>query len=281
MKRKIVITGANSGIGYQIAKELLLQGDFVILFCRTDKKCKRTKEQLISDTGSDFIDTFYADFKSFASVIKAGKLFKEKYSSLDVLINNAGGTFSNFSLTEDKIEVSMQVNHLSPFLLTYFLLDALKKSKKARIINTASIAHFKGRFDKDIVNDKEKFHVLKNYNNSKLANILFTYKLAEKLKETNITVNCLDPGIVKTKIGNKSGNFFHKIVWQLYILFKGSSIEKGASTSLFLINNDRLDNISSKYYVNKKETQSSAVSYDINTQNKIWAWSEEKTAINY
>ena len=281
MKKIIAITGANSGIGYQIAKELLLKDHFVILFCRTKQKYLKTKKQLILDTKKEEIDFFSADFSSFKEVRQAGELFQKKYSTLDILINNAGGTFSEFKLTEDGNETTMQVNHLSPFLLTFYLLDALKNTENTRIINTSSIANFDGDILFDKINSKKHFHILKNYSDSKLANILFTYKLAEKLKKYQITVNCLHPGIVKTKIGDKSGNWFHKKAWQLFTLFKGISIEKGAETSIYLADSEEVTGLNSKYFVRKKETESAEKSYNKKLQEKLWHWSEEKTSIHF
>lgn len=273
-----IVTGANAGIGYATAKGLLEAGFKVSMFCRNEAKAKEAREQLTQETGNDSIDIFIVDFSSLKSIAKTTGQFKKKYDSLDVLVNNAGATFANYEKSEDGIEMTMAVNHFGYFATTYHLLPLLKSG--SRIVNVSSKAHYGGQIDLDTINEEKGYFVFKQYEISKLANVLFTKHLAKQLADKNITVNCLHPGVVKTKIGNKAGNKFFGFVWSLFSLF-GINADKGAETSIHVATSDSLDDITGMYFDKKVAYKGSDLSRDEDLQVKFWKWSEEMSGLVY
>ncbi|MGB1248459.1 MAG: SDR family oxidoreductase [Chitinophagales bacterium] len=281
MKDKlVVISGANAGIGFATAKSLLQQGAKIAMFCRNVEKAEQAKKELIELTNNDAIEIFQVDMTSFPSIENACNQFKEKYDKLDVLVNNAGGTFSNFELTEHNLEKTMAVNHFGYFLMTYHLLPLLKKRENARIVSVSSKAHYRGKIDFETINKEEGYFVFSQYEHSKFANVLFTKYLARQLKDSGITVNCLHPGVVKTKIGNKSGKTFHGIAWSIFSFF-GINADNGAKTSVYLASSTDVENVSGEYFDKCKQMKSSYSSYDTDLQEKLWKWSEELAGVKY
>lgn len=273
-----IITGANAGIGFATAKALLKKGFKISMFCRSKEKAEKAKKELIVLTKNNDVDIFLVDFSSLSSIEKACNGFKSKYKSLDVLVNNAGATFANFELSEDGIEKTMAVNHFGYFATTYHLLPLL--SEGSRIVNVSSKAHYGGKINLDTINEEKGYFVFKQYEISKLANVLFTKYLASKLADKGITVNCLHPGVVKTKIGNKAGSKFFGFVWSLFSSF-GLSTDKGAATSIYLASSDEVKDINGMYFDKKKAYKGSDLSRDENLQAKFWSWSEEKSGLNW
>jgi NAD(P)-dependent dehydrogenase (short-subunit alcohol dehydrogenase family) len=275
MKDKIVlISGANAGIGFASAKALLKKGAHVVMFCRNLQKAEDAKKELKSLTGNENIDVFQVDFESFESVERACNAFLAKYDKLDVLLNNAGATYSDFELTQEGLERTMAVNHFGYYLMAYYLLPALKNAENARIVNVASKAHYGVTIDFQTINTSEKYMVFKQYQYSKLANVLFTKHLAEIVKPLNITVNCLHPGVVKTQIGNKSANWFHSFAWSMFAFF-GLNPDKGAETSIYLASSEEVKNITGKYFDKCKPYEGSDVARDKNLQQVLWDWTEK------
>ena len=207
IKDKIVlITGSNAGIGLATAEALARQGAEIILVARSEEKLKYAVEQIKSRSGNGKLRYYTADFSSQKSVRAMAEKVKSDYQKIDVLINNAGGVSLDFKLTEDGLENTIATNHFAYFLLTNLLLNLVKKSDYARIINVASDSHYKGKIDFESFKKNKNYFVLKAYEQSKLANVLFTFYLAKHLKGTQVTVNCLHPGFVKTNIGHRGGN---------------------------------------------------------------------------
>jgi len=275
MKDKIVlISGANAGIGFASAKALLKKGAHVVMFCRNLQKAEDAKKELKSLTGNENIDVFQVDFESFESVERACNAFLAKYDKLDVLLNNAGATYSDFELTQEGLERTMAVNHFGYYLMAYYLLPALKNAENARIVNVASKAHYGVTINFQTINTSEKYMVFKQYQYSKLANVLFTKHLAEIVKPLNITVNCLHPGVVKTQIGNKSANWFHSFAWSMFAFF-GLNPDKGAETSIYLASSEEVKNITGKYFDKCKPYEGSDVARDKNLQQVLWDWTEK------
>ncbi|MEX2588574.1 MAG: SDR family oxidoreductase [Chitinophagales bacterium] len=270
MKGKVVaITGANAGIGFYTAKALLEKGAAIVMFCRNLEKAENAKQKLITDTGNDKVKTIQADMASFASIEKACKTFLSEYDKLDVLVNNAGVMRTQFALSEDGIEQTLAINHYAYFLMCYYLMPALKKAENARIVNVASRAHEGVEMDVDSLNEKSHFNFRKQYKLSKLANVLFTYKLAELLKDSSITVNCLDPGLVKTDLGKKAGSKLIAWAWSLFTL-TGISPEKGAKTSVYLASSEEVENTTGKYFEECQACESSELTYDKQLQDALW-----------
>ena len=273
-----IVTGANAGIGYATTKGLLQAGFKVSMFCRNGMKAEEALKELVKETGNDAIDIFIVDFSSLKSIEKTAAEFKEKYNTLDVLVNNAGATFASFEKSEDDLEMTMAVNHFGYFATTFHLLPLLQSG--SRIVNVSSKAHYGGQIDLNTINEEKGYFVFKQYEISKLANVLFTKYLARQLAEKNITVNCLHPGVVKTKIGNKAGNKLFGFVWSLFSAF-GINPDKGAETSIYLASSDKLADITGMYFDKKVAYKGSELSRDEELQEKFWKWSESMSGLVY
>jgi len=267
--RTCLITGSSSGIGKATAIELSRQGFNVILLCRNKNKGEEALNDVVQVNRLGHHELILADLSDMDDVRKCGIKIKSKYQQLDVLINNAGTFQSARKLNKDGIELQFAVNYLAPFLLTNLLLDILKTSTSARIINLASLSHYRGRMHFEDISFRSKYNGLKAYEQSKLALVLFTYELARRIRETTISVNCADPGRVNTHIGNKESSGIWKWLW---ILNKPllKSVEKGAKTSVYLATSDFVKEHSGQYFKNCKEVRSSEASYNNELASKLW-----------
>lgn len=274
----VAITGANDGIGFATAKELLRRDFSLVMFCRNIPKAEKARKDLVQETGNFRIEIIQVELSSFKSIDNACSSFLKKYDKLDVLINNAGIMQTSYKLSEDGIEMTMAVNHFATFLMTFFLMPALKKANEARVVNLASRAHFDVRIDLDKINKKDHFNFRKQYKCSKLANVLFTRKLAQLLEETSITCNCLDPGLVKTSIGEKAGSTLFSWVWRLFTL-RGVSPAKGAETVVYLASSKKVKNINGQYFEECSACGVSTAAKEDNQMNDLWAWTVDKTGL--
>lgn len=200
--KHVLITGATNGIGQATAFELARVGAEICIVARNEQRCKYTQKWIHDETGMD-IKYYVVDLSSQSQIRDFAKVFLAQNSRLDVLVNNAGAIFESREETTDGMEMTVALNHLSPFLLTNLLLELVRASAPARIINVSSAAYIFGKIDFDDLQGKRKWSSMKAYSQSKLANILFTNELAERLKGTGITVNALHPGIVNSGFGMK------------------------------------------------------------------------------
>jgi NAD(P)-dependent dehydrogenase (short-subunit alcohol dehydrogenase family) len=265
IKDKIcLITGATSGIGRYTALELCRRGARVVITFRDERKALETQKWIETETGKT-IHAYYCDLSSFKSIRNFAAEFKTKYQRLDVLINNAGIWETKRKLSKDGIELNFATNHLGPFLLTKLLLDTIKSSSPARIINVASGSHQNASINFDDIEMRKKFSGYKAYGQSKLANILFTKHLSEQLDGQQITVNCLHPGVVATKIFDNLGKIGTAMIKPFMI-----SPEKGAQTSVYLATSDQVSNITGEYFSRKKVVNSSSTSQDKEIARKLW-----------
>jgi NAD(P)-dependent dehydrogenase (short-subunit alcohol dehydrogenase family) len=211
-----------------------------------------------------------------AEVRRVAHEFLQHYSSLHVLINNAGGINAERKVTVDGLEYTFATNYVSTFLLTMLLLETLKASAPARIINVSSVAHTRGSIDFADLQGARRYAFPKAYGQSKLAQVLFTYALAQRLQGTSVTVNALHPGVVASNFNNGMRGLPRVIGAAIYAVI-GISAEQGAQTSLYLATSPEVSEISGKYFVNCKETRSSHRSYDMALQQRLWQVSEELT----
>src|SRR6266545_3993807 len=191
-----LITGGTNGIGKSTAQGLARMGATVVIVGRNAQKTSRVVEEIRAASGNKNVDSLLADLSSQQEVRRLAREFKSKYSRLHVLLNNAGGFFMRRQLSVDGIEMTFAFNHLAYFLLTNLLLDTVKASAPARIINVSSAAHKSGKIEFDNLQGERSYNGFAAYGNSKLANILFTIELARRLEGTSITVNALHPGMV-------------------------------------------------------------------------------------
>jgi retinol dehydrogenase 14 len=262
-----IVTGANSGIGEQISLGLARMGANVIMVCRDKSKGQVAKDEITKQSGNANVELFLADLASMASIRNLVESFRQRHNHLNILVNNAGLIMGKRVETVDNLETTFEVNYISHFLLTLLLLDTLKASAPARIINVSSSAHTGGKMDFDDLQETKGYSAMKSYSQSKLAQVLFTYELSKKLEGTGVTVNAVHPGVVRTRWGDEGGSLGIGIRLARPFMI---SPAKGAETALYLASSPEVDGITGKYWYKKKETQSSKESYDENQQRLLW-----------
>lgn len=270
-----LVTGSNSGIGKVTARELARMGATVVMVCRNRAKGEAARQEIQAATGSDKVDLLVADLSSMAEVRRVADDFKQKYTQLHILIHNAGGANNVRKTTTDGYEATFAANYLAPFLLTNLLLDVLKASAPARIVNVSSAAHVRGKIDFADLQGAQSYSVWKAYGQAKLALLLFTYELASQLQGSGVTVNALHPGVIASNFDQGLSSFL-RWGWKLITPLL-ASVEQGAQTTLFLATAPEVEGVSGKYFSNRKETKSSGRSYDESTRLRLWQISEELT----
>jgi len=262
MKNKsVLITGSTDGIGKQTALELAELGAGVILHGREEAKVKPVLKEIGRKTGNDKLDFFIADLSSLDQIRAMAAEIRRQHRRLDVLINNAGVALNSFEISADGYEMTFAVNHLAVFTLTLELLDLLTQSAPSRVINVASMVH-SSSLDDDHLAKPRNFDGWEAYCQSKLCNILFTYELAEELQDRNVTVNCLHPGVIDTKLlrANFSG---------------GSPVTAGSQKLVYLATAPELETVTGKYFMDNRQTRSAEITYDPETRKILWDLSEK------
>ena len=284
--KRVLITGATNGIGKQAALELATMGAEVVIVGRDEIKTRKVCLDLKTLSGNADIDLLIADLSSMEEVRRIAAEFRAKYGRLDVLLNNAGATFTEYQTSVDGYELTFALNHFSYYQLTNLLLDLLKMTAmehgEARIINVSSSAHRNGtsrtelRLDK--LRDRSGFSSFGSYGASKLANVLFTYELARRLEGTGITANVLHPGFVDTGFGHNTRPPMRMIIKVLQKLIARSP-RKGAETLVYLASSPDVAGITGKYWKDKTQQRSSDLSYDREQQRKLWEFSADATGV--
>ncbi len=262
--RTVLVTGATDGIGKQTAIELARQGYRVLIHGRDKARGSKALDEINRDNCNENLVLYLADFSSFSDVKRMADEIKREQSDLYVLINNAGTFSKEKLLSKDGFEMTFAVNHLAPFLLTLLLLDLLKASAPARIINVSSNAHRNfSEIDFGNLQAERTYDGFTAYGLSKLGNILFTNELAERLKGSDVTVNSLHPGVISTKMQRASYNL------------DGAGVEEGAQTPVYLATSPEVEGITGKYFSHMVEKPTSDLAQDKELQKKFWKISEE------
>jgi NAD(P)-dependent dehydrogenase (short-subunit alcohol dehydrogenase family) len=275
MQGKIcLITGGTNGIGKSTARELARMGATVVIVGRNAQKTSQVVEEIRLATGNPNVDSLLADLSSQQEVRRLASDFKRKYPQLHVLLNNAGGTFMTRQLSVDGIEMTFALNHFAYFLLTNLLLDTVRASAPARIINVSSDAHAGGKIDFENLQGERSYSSFGPYGNSKLANILFTIELARRLQGTGVTANALHPGLTRTGFGKNNPGFLMTIMGAVIPLVARSP-EKGAKTSIYLASSPEVQSITGKYFVDCKVTQPAPQATDRAVARRLWDVSAE------
>ncbi|MCK4847574.1 MAG: SDR family oxidoreductase [Candidatus Heimdallarchaeota archaeon] len=284
MKDRIcMITGANSGIGKITALELAKMDARIIMVCRNKNKGIQAQREILEKTGNPDIDLMVADLSSQASIRNFADKFEEKYDALHILIQNAGTMMKKRIVTADGLETTFATNHLGPFLLTNLLLDILTTSAPSRIISISSGMHHRASIDLDDLQSTKTYRNINVYSMSKLANILFIYELHHRLQNsgvTNVTANVVHPGFVRTNFGMNGLNWFYKLGMKIIHPFLAISPQEGAETSIYVASSPEVENISGKYFAQKKVSESSSLTHDRNLQKNLWKISEELTGLS-
>ena len=276
--KNILITGATSGIGRSTVLALSSMGASVTFIARNKDKAEILLKELNAKSQNKAA-YILADLSSQKEVKSAAKEYLKMNRPLDILINNAGLINLKRRETIDGFEETFAVNHLAYFSLTNLLIDKLKESESARIINISSGAHqFVKRMNFDDIQSEKNYKPFKVYSYSKLANILFTRKLSEILKDDNITVNCLHPGVVATGFASQNDSKFQKFLFKLSKPFMRSS-NKGAETSIYLSSSDDVSDVSGKYFYNSKVSKISSGASNEEDTERLWRISMELTEL--
>ncbi|KAK5647718.1 hypothetical protein RI129_002610 [Pyrocoelia pectoralis] len=279
----VIITGANTGIGKETALELAKREAKVYLACRDMKRCEAAREKIVLESKNKYVYCRKCDLASLSSIREFVNRFNKEEKQLDILINNAGVMSTpKDSKTKDGFEMQLGVNHLGHFLLTNLLLDKLKVPACSRIVNLSSVAHERGVINKSDLNSDKEYDAKAAYAQSKLANILFTKELSNRLKDTNIVVNAVHPGLVDTELFRNMS--FYKS-WLATILIKPflwpfiKSSSQGAQTVIYTAIDPSLSNTSGKYYKDYQETKVSDAANDDKTAKWLWTVSEKWTRL--
>jgi NAD(P)-dependent dehydrogenase (short-subunit alcohol dehydrogenase family) len=278
--KHVAITGPTAGIGRATSLELARRGARLTLFCRNRQKAEALCRDIAAIGGAapSVIDMDMADL---GSVRRAGEAFSATNASLDVLLNNAGVINTSRRETVDGYEETLAVNHFAPFLLTGLLLPALMRTDGARIVNVSSGAH---AFARDMgygdMQAERKYTTFHEYGRSKLANILFTRKLARDLEGRGVTVNCLHPGAVATSLGTQNSGLVSRIVPMLLKPFFLTP-EQGARTSIHLCSSEEVAGVTGEYFYKCRPRQPKPWALDEEAAEKLWAYTEQFLDFRY
>ncbi len=264
-----VVTGSNSGIGKETALALLGMGATVVMVVRSQEKGQKALDEIVSKTGNHSVSLMICDMSSMASIRRFAADLKNRFSNLDVLINNAGAEFVKRQVTAEGFEQTFAVDYLAPFLLTCELLDLFKASAPSRIINVSSGLAKNGKIDFDDLQNEKNYKGMQAYSNAKLMLMMFSYELSRRLQGTGVTVNVLMPGFVATNLGKNSGSLSSAIMFTMVRPMQISA-KKGAETSVYLASADEVKDVSGKCFAKKKEVETCPVSYDQEAQKRLW-----------
>lgn len=284
--KTVLITGGNTGIGKETAKDLAKRGARVLIACRSKERADSAADEIRQYSGSDNVAVYVLDLASLTSVRECAAKVMSKETRLDVLINNAGVMYLPNWKTKDGFEIQFGTNHLGHFLLTNLLLDLIKKSAPSRIINVSSMGHnFAGEFNFDNINSEQSFSPYDAYHRSKLANVLFTRELSKRMKGTGVTANSLHPGVVATELFRFKDDkilpirLFLTVVINLFFKPFIKTARQGAQTSIFLAVDPELENVTGKYFSDCAIANESKAGKDDEAAARLWKISEEMVGL--
>jgi NAD(P)-dependent dehydrogenase (short-subunit alcohol dehydrogenase family) len=277
-KKTVLITGATSGLGRATAHGMARLGYRVIVGGRSERRCEKVVEEIRAASGNDDIDAVTCPLSSLHYVNRAADIVLEKCDRLDVLINNAATLLQSRRTTHDGLEATFMVNYLAPFMLTLRLLDRLKASAPARILNISSRTHQRAdglNFDDlQSQNSYEPFDGV--FVRSKLALTMFTYELARRLEGTGVTANCVDPGFFRTALSDsRAAPLYVKLLRPLLL----STPEYAAETVVRAADSDAYAGVTGICIGRDGEVATSDASHDRETQTRLWDVSMELAAL--
>ncbi|MDA0369063.1 MAG: SDR family oxidoreductase [Proteobacteria bacterium] len=276
MKDKtVLITGATDGIGKETARHIAERGARVFVVGRNPEKGAAAVADIKEGSANQQVEFLQADLSAQAEVRKLAAALRDRTQRLDVLVNNAGAILFSRQETVDGIEMTFGLNHLSYFLLTHELLDLLKASTPARIVNVASIAHRRAVLDFSDLELKHSYGAWRAYARSKLANIMFTYGLARRLENTGVSANCLHPGFVRSHFGQNNGVLVRTALSLAMRFGNAITVAQGAETSVHLATAPAVEGRTGQYFDACQAVKSNQVSYDQAAQDRLWDISME------
>ena len=270
--RVVMVTGANAGMGKEIVFALAGMGATVVMVCRDSGRGEAARREVQERSGSGDVELLVADLSSQQSIRNLVSEFAASHDRLHVLVNNAGITQPRRIETADGLESVFATNHLGPFLLTNLLLPLLTASAPSRVVTVASGAHTMGKIDFDDVQASRRYNEIAVYNQSKLANLLFTYELARRIAGTGVSANAADPGFVKT-------NLRVPFPYSIFSFMRGAAVD-GARPAVFLASSPEVGGVSGRYFGRKGEVRSSKASLDEADARRLWTLSAQLTHLD-
>jgi NAD(P)-dependent dehydrogenase (short-subunit alcohol dehydrogenase family) len=273
----VLITGATSGIGKATALGLAAMGAQLAITGRNPDRTEAVAREISAGHGGT-VSFFVADLSAQDQVRRLAHEVLQQLPQIDVLINNAGGCWDTRHVTADGLERTFAVNHLAPFLLTQLLLSRLKSSAHARVVTVASNAQALGRIDFTDLQGSRSYSGARAYNQSKLANVMFSYELARRLSGTTVTANALHPGVVNTDFGADDPGRLQRFLVPLLRPFMKTPAQ-GAATTIYLASAPAMVKASGGYYANNTARRSSALSHDRAAAGRLWQVSADLTGL--
>ncbi len=270
--KQVIVTGANGGVGYEVALGALRRGADVVMVCRDAERGARARTELERAARGGSARLVLADLSSQREVRAVADRLDRWCDRIDVLVHNAGVVCRERATTEDGLERTLAVNHLAPFLLTRLLLPKLRASAPSRIVVVASQVEARGAIHEDDLQLTRSYDPLRAYFQSKLANVMFTYELARRLEGSGVTVNALHPGVLATNLLCDYMGRPRALAAVHRIGYPGPAA--GAKHVLWLAFDEALAATSGRYFHEGRETESSATSRDVALQRRLWAASE-------
>lgn len=267
--KTVVITGGTGGIGKATAEGLARMGTRVGIIGRDATRAEAAAADIRATSGNPAVDMFTADMSSQIEVRRVAAEVLDAYPRLDVLVNNVGGFWAHRHITADGLEHTFALNHLAPFLLTNLLLERLKASAPARVVTVSSGAQSMGRIDFDDLQGARKYSGQQAYNQSKLANVMFTYELARRLEDSGVTATVLHPGVTRTDFGAEDQAWFFSMMSGLARLFMKSPAQ-GAATPIYLASSPEVEGVTGRYFANRRPRKSNPASYDAAAASRLW-----------
>ncbi len=267
--KTVLVTGGTGGIGIAAATALATLGARVGITGRDRDRAMLAATAITRESGNPAVNVFVADMSSQTEVRRLATEVLSAYPRLDVLLNNVGGFWAHRHATADALEHTFALNHLAPFLLTSLLLERLKTSAPARVVTVSSGAHTQGRIDFDDPMGQRDYSGHRAYNQSKLANVMFTYELARRLEGSGVTANALHPGMTSTAFSAEDpAQAMALIVLAIRPFMK--SPQKGADTAVYLASSPEVDRVTGRYYANRKPKKSHKSTYDTAATTRLW-----------
>lgn len=269
--KTIVITGATSGVGQAAAEKLAAMGARIVAVARNRDRGEATLARLRKAGPKADHAIHYADLSRITEMRRVGGEIAAAEPRIDVLINNAGAAFKARRVTEDGLEATFATNHVAYFVLTNALLENIKAAAPSRIINTASMTYAWAKLDLDDLQPQKKFDGMDVYAKSKLANVLFTLELARRLEGTGVTVNCLHPGFVKTRLGSEDGG-----ITNVFGLSTSGAIspDEGARTTVYLASSPEVAKVSGQYFSSSRPEKLTEYARNMDLAKRLWEATE-------
>ena len=276
--KTVVVTGGTGGIGRATAEGLARLGARVAITGRDIARAQAAAAQIAAATANPAVDAFAADLSAQAGVRRLARDVLDAYPRLDVLVNNVGGFWARRHLTADGLEYTFALNHLAPFLLTNLLLDQLTASAPARIVTVASGAQALGKIDFGDLQGERAYSGQRAYNQSKLANVMFTYELARRQAGTGVTATAAHPGVARTAFGTEDPTAMTRAMTLIARPFMKTPAQ-AAATPVYLASSPEVEGVTGRYFANRRPKKSSKSSYDTAAAARLWRLSAGLTGL--